>query len=174
VKFTASLRHLFGRVDKKQIPPPPNRHITGATTGVFSPSTSVFWGARVRAMKNPARFFRPGFYTRISAYTFLHESCYMSRQFYRQKSQVAFRLAGCIWSAEKRARAWPSRAKTLVIQVEAQLRIRLEARREFRKGGKCLSPTPLAQCGWQPDAVCYGNGEGPGAVARGQEPPGPW
>ena len=61
-------------------------------------------------MKNPARFSRPGFYTRISAYTFLHESCYMSRQIsrqtnfrtnfrhtnfrhtnFRQKSQVAFR-----------------------------------------------------------------------------------
>jgi NAD(P)H dehydrogenase (quinone) len=40
--------------------------------------------------------------------------------------------------------------------------------------GCCLSPTPSAQCGWQRDAVCYGNGEGPGAAARGQEPPGPW
>jgi hypothetical protein len=76
----------------------PNRHITGATTGVFSASTkrkrSGRQGApcldaglsarvpRVRAMKNPARFSRPGSYTRISAYTFLHESCYMSRQFF--------------------------------------------------------------------------------------------
>jgi hypothetical protein len=32
---------------------------------------------------------------------------------------------------------------------------------------------PSAQCGWQTDAVCDGNGEGPGAAARGQEPPGP-
>jgi hypothetical protein len=80
VKVTGSLRHLFGRVDKKQIPPRPNRQITGATTGVFSASTSAFGVARSRAMKNPARFTRPGFYTRNSAYTFLHVSRYMSRQ----------------------------------------------------------------------------------------------
>jgi NAD(P)H dehydrogenase (quinone) len=38
--------------------------------------------------------------------------------------------------------------------------------------GRCLSPALSAQCGWQADAVCYGNGEGPGAAAHGQEPPG--
>jgi hypothetical protein len=51
VKFTASLRHLFGRADKKQIPPPPNRHITGATTGVFSASTK----RRKSGHRNPSR-----------------------------------------------------------------------------------------------------------------------
>ena len=76
MKFTGSFRHLFERVEKKRIPPPPNRHITGATTGVFSASTkrkrSGRQGApcldaglsahvpRVRAMKNPARFPGPG------------------------------------------------------------------------------------------------------------------
>src|ERR1700730_3835605 len=45
-----------------------------------------FWGARVRAMKNPARFPRPGFYTRISAYTFLHESRYKVKQNLSAKS----------------------------------------------------------------------------------------
>ena len=102
MKVTGSLRHLFGRVDKKQIPPPPNRHITGATTGVFSASTSV-WGALVRAMKNPARFSRPGFYTRISAYTFLHESCCMSRQIYRQ-TNLQTEIPSCISLACSSAR----------------------------------------------------------------------
>ena len=76
MKFTGSFRHLFERVEKKRIPPPPNRQITGATTGVFSASTkrkrSGRQGApcldaglsarvpRVRAMKNPARFPGPG------------------------------------------------------------------------------------------------------------------
>ena len=64
MKFTGSLRHLFERVDKKRIPHPPNRSITGATTGVFILLTPLlvlgFGVRRVRAMKNPARFPGPG------------------------------------------------------------------------------------------------------------------
>ena len=100
MKFTGSFRHLFERVEKKRIPPPPNRHITGATTGVFSASTkrkrSGRQGApcldaglsahvpRVRAMKNPARFPGPGLGHTPEGYLFILES-----RFNVQKSQVA-------------------------------------------------------------------------------------
>ena len=94
MKFTGSLRHLFGRADKKRIPPPPEQaHNRADNRRVHSPRSSAgsgVWGAPRPRNEKPGAVSRAGLGHTPEGYLFIHGSRFnVQKSEVAQKSQVA-------------------------------------------------------------------------------------